>query len=232
LLLPLLDNRKRMRFAQGAQWARGLLALLCLISYGMQYQLLRHVEQGGTIAPGSGYANDARVEALEYTQLGITLLATVALALWMYRAYYNVHQLPRAQPRHDTSLAAWGWVIPIMNLWLPCRIMDDIGRYTVRTSPSPHLATPARFRNATAIWWTFSLGLLIISRVNFTFARVEDPTIEQLLRNTRMLMATQMFALFSVAAALAMLRAIAPHERDLLAAVTATQTAGPAAQES
>jgi len=88
-----------------------------------------------------------------------------------------------------------------MNFWLPYRIMQDIGHYTIHSVRSSRLATPARFRHATAIWWTFYLGLLIISRVNIAFARVEDPTLEQLLRNTRMLMATQVFALFSVAVA-------------------------------
>ncbi|GAA3951112.1 hypothetical protein GCM10022406_36220 [Hymenobacter algoricola] len=186
----------------------------------MQYQMIRHVQQGGTLTPGSGHANDLRVEILEYVQFGVMLLALVALALWMYRAYHNVHQLPLARPQYSTSMAAWGWVIPIMNLWLPYRIMQDIGRYTVRTAHSAQLATPARFRNAAAVWWTFHIGLLIISRVNAAFARAEDPTIEQLLRNTQMMMATQVFILFSFMAALAMLRAIARHEQDLLAAVS------------
>jgi|GEM_PF-6068510 len=93
-----------MHLAQGTQWARGLVALLLLISYGMQYQLIRHVQQGGTLAPGSGSASDSRVETLEYIQAGVMLLAVVALALWAYRAYHNAHQLPWPVP---ATARAW-----------------------------------------------------------------------------------------------------------------------------
>jgi|GEM_PF-3919913 len=54
---------------------------------------------------------------VEYTELGTVLLALVALILWMYRAYYNVHQLPLAWPRHDVAVT---WLEPIPD---PTRLM-------------------------------------------------------------------------------------------------------------
>lgn len=118
-----------MRFAQVAQYVRGALALVVLFSYGAQYQLLGRLQRGVAVTPALADANDWRVRVLGGLQLVVTLLAFVAFVQWFYRAYQNVHRLPRARPDYRPSMAAWCWFIPVINPWYPYKIMVEIGHY-------------------------------------------------------------------------------------------------------
>jgi len=50
--------------------------------------------------------------------------------MWFRRAYYNLHSLPWHNTRHSEGWAAGSWFIPILSLFWPYQIMDDIWKGT------------------------------------------------------------------------------------------------------
>lgn len=215
---PFLDNRPRMRFAQGAQYVRGALAFVALFSYGLQYQLLRRAQLGVAVTPAAADANDWRVQVVGGFQLVVALLAFVAFVQWFYRAYQNTHRLPRARPDYRSSMAAWCWFIPVINLWYPYKIMVEIGHYLGRFTHSRTQVLSSRWDYLVVGWWVLNTGLVLFSRLAVHQSRGGAHSLAQLLDTTRVLMVVQIVTLLSVGVTLALLKTLAPHEQALLAA--------------
>lgn len=213
----LLDNRQRMRFAQLAQGTRGAVALVVLASYGLQYQLLHRMQLGEIIGPEAADANDWRVRVLVGVQFVVALLAFIALVQWFHRAYQNAHRLPRARPEYRASMAVWGWLIPIINLWYPYKIMLELGHYLGGFTNPRNTIVSSRWDFLVVGWWVLYIGVVIISRVNVSAVLNSSgaDSLDGLLRTTRLLMATQALTIASAAVTVALLRTIAPHEQSL-----------------
>ncbi|MBF9221153.1 DUF4328 domain-containing protein [Hymenobacter ruricola] len=218
----LLDNRRRMRFAQGGQWVRGGLALLGVVAYAVQYHLLRRVQLGQKVAAGTADAIDGGVLALTVGQLVVIIGAFVGLLLWFYRAYQNAHRLPLADPNYPASMAVWGWFIPVINLWYPYKIMAELGHYLGGFISPRNTITNPRWDYALVAWWALHLIILVFSRVTMSsaFTPTEASPIEDLLLYSRLLMAAETLTALSAAATLTLLKTLAPHERFLFAAST------------
>ncbi|MEV6106372.1 DUF4328 domain-containing protein [Streptomyces sp. NPDC051940] len=101
------------------------------------------------------------VAALLLTSL-LLLLAALALVLlhvvagvvflfWFARVRRNAGILhPAAPHRHSPGAAIGGWFVPVLNLWLPKRVTDDIWR----------AGRPTVSRRLVDAWWAVSLGTL------------------------------------------------------------------------
>lgn len=207
-----------MRFAQLAQGFRGVVALVVLVSYGLQYQLLRRMQLGEVIGSEAANANDWRVRVLTGVQFVVALLAFIALVQWFYRAYQNAHRLPRAKPEYRSSMAVWGWLIPVINLWYPYNIMLELGHYLGGFTNPRNAIVSSRWDFLVVGWWVLYIGVIIASRVNvFAALNAADAgQLDGLLRATRLLMATQALTIASAAVTVALLRTIAPHEQSLI----------------
>ncbi|HEX8870448.1 MAG TPA: DUF4328 domain-containing protein, partial [Lentzea sp.] len=84
----------------------------------------------------------------------ITLIALVVYILWMYNARINAERLTYAtEHRYRRVSVSLGWIVPIVNLWFPKLIIDDIWRASdpqlqgipLQQRPHPRLTTR---------WWT------------------------------------------------------------------------------
>ena len=203
-----------MLFAQIAQGARGAFALISLVSYGLQYRLLQQLQLGQSIADEVIDATDARVQLLTNIQLVVAILAFVALVLWFYRAYQNVHRLPDAQPEYSPRMAALSWFIPFVNLWVPYKIMLEIGHYIGGfTAPRTSIIS-SRWDYLMVGWWALNIGVIIVYRITLAalISSAESVSIEELLHSTRLFMASQVITALCAFATVAILTAIAAHE--------------------
>jgi hypothetical protein len=57
--------------------------------------------------------------------IGFFIANIVVFLMWFRRAYYN-HNTIFPYYNHNEAAAAWSWFIPIVNLYLPVRIMREI----------------------------------------------------------------------------------------------------------
>lgn len=95
---------------------------------------------------------------------GIQLLVFIAVALmfvvWFYRAYTNLPHLGIERLRFSRVWALASWVIPIVNLWRPKQIMNDIWRASDPERPAygsalwRGKAVPGIF----LVWWCALVG--------------------------------------------------------------------------
>ena len=82
--------------------------------------------------------------------------------VWFHRAYWNLPRVGIARLRYGTGWAVGAWFVPILNLFRPKGIADDIWRGSDEslpvTSPLPVRRVPLTF----TLWWaTFVLSALL-----------------------------------------------------------------------
>jgi Domain of unknown function (DUF4328) len=133
--------RSRARWAQAALIAVAIVDLIAIGSDYAEYQLL-----GTEYTLEEADANDLRQGAIGALQLGLLIASAVFFIRWFKRAYENVGVLDRER-RYRTGWTIWGWFVPILSLWRPKQIANDIWRSTnadpVDDSVSPLLT----------LWW-------------------------------------------------------------------------------
>ncbi|MCD6304324.1 MAG: DUF4328 domain-containing protein, partial [Planctomycetes bacterium] len=116
---------------------------------------------------------------------GLTFLAgLVALIVWSTLAYRNLPYLEAAGPSFRAVLVPLLWLIPVINLFLPCALMGEIW----------HGSDPRRLRHAAGLrlpvigfWWPVLLaavGLFVIGVYRMKVAM----GIEQMVRATHFVM--------------------------------------------
>lgn len=94
-----------------------------------------------------------------------TVLVFVSLAVFLRQAYVAAQRLGVRELRYSPTWALLGWLVPVMALWVPKRIVDDVWRsanardssWTVKDTPG--LVT---------VWWTGVIVTLFASRVAFS----------------------------------------------------------------
>ncbi|RFS83129.1 DUF4328 domain-containing protein [Actinomadura spongiicola] len=110
---------------------------------------------GGALAP---YTDVFTVSAIMAVVTGVLYL------IWLWRAY---EQSPGPH-RHHRAWVLFGWVCPIVNLWLPPRMVYEVwvnsGRYRTAERQAAGLVIAA--------WWVCALIGLVLGRA-FTHGSVE-----------------------------------------------------------
>lgn len=71
---------------------------------------------------------DDRTATTGIAQLVVYVITTIAFLLWYSRAYRNVIAMGARPPRYGTRWAVWYWFIPIVNLFRPKQVVNDIWR--------------------------------------------------------------------------------------------------------
>ncbi|MCK2212845.1 DUF4328 domain-containing protein [Actinomadura sp. ATCC 31491] len=98
------------------------------------------------------------------------LAAAVAFLVWLYRTRVNAEALAPHAHRHSRVWAVLGWVVPIVALWFPKQVVDDVWDASART-PSP---PKALFHAWWAAWLVSNWGAGLISRALFRAEEAEE----------------------------------------------------------
>ncbi|MFI7015406.1 DUF4328 domain-containing protein [Streptomyces sp. NPDC050164] len=142
-----------LRPVRGA--ARRAIALLALAALAWTARAVWHVRLAVTGQPASGPPDQGGgqhrpLTALEdsYHQVSsmggaVTLLCALAFLLWLDRVRDNARALSGAEPRYGYLWLFLGWIIPVVNLWIPRGIVADAHRSVF----------PDRRLPAVVNWW-------------------------------------------------------------------------------
>jgi hypothetical protein len=89
----------------------------------------------------------------------------VTFVVWLFRVRHNAEVMCKAQHRRARGWIVAGWIVPIVNLWFPKQIVDDIwlasdpmtdaGRHTLEGLPRHGLVTA---------WWLCWITSLLLDR--------------------------------------------------------------------
>jgi hypothetical protein len=103
------------------------LDVVGLVSGLVQLYVLQGIESG-ELSDGAATANDVFYGGIGIVQL-LALITTAVLFLrWFYAAYGNLPLLSAGSPRFKRGWAIGAWFVPILNLFRPKQIANDIWR--------------------------------------------------------------------------------------------------------
>ncbi len=166
-LYPLADRWSRpslgaayVSSASRGRWAQALLALAVVIQL---FSILARVLEQSILGRGVGnitlaqvQASDSRIHAAVVAQGLIVLLTAIFFLRWLHRAYANLPQVGVRGMRFTPGWAVGYWFIPILSLWRPKQIVDDLWR---ATAPDAHAMSDGGWRRLrttqlTIVWWS------------------------------------------------------------------------------
>jgi hypothetical protein len=119
--------------ASRASWAKGLLLLagavdIVAVLTGFALYKLAGRAPSGTVTLEQFQAAEDRHDLVILIQMGVYLVAGVVFIRWFYRAYANLPAVGIDKLDHRTGWAIGAWFVPIVSLFWPKRIADEIWR--------------------------------------------------------------------------------------------------------
>ena len=150
--------RGRAAWAQRALIATIVMDLIAVASGFAEYRLY----QQDVVTQDELDSTDIRQGLVGLIQTIVFIFAVVMFIRWFKRAYENLRTLGVPELRFRVGWTIWAWFVPILNLWRPKQIANDIWRGSDPDTPveqSPRWeerGVPALFQ----FWWA---GFIILN---------------------------------------------------------------------
>ena len=158
------EYRSLHAYATVARIALGLVALTSIVSAVFdadQRELL-----SGPVSTGELQAAEDRQAVLTLAFFLAVLIAAIFFIAWLRRAYANLRALGVESLRFGTGWAVGAWFVPILNLFRPVQIVNDVWRGSHPYLEDRHGWRDARVPQLIGLWW----GAWIVSYVVGTVA--------------------------------------------------------------
>jgi len=201
--MELKDNSQRANWILIAFYLMLGVTVAFIVSNLMQYSLLQRVY---TLAEVE--ANDSRQQIIALAYYVIFILCAIFFILWFRRAYYNL-QAVGVSTLHTDSWAAGSWFIPILNLYRPYQIMEEIWEQTQnRINNNPHES-----KVIIGLWWGGWIIGGFIDRISDRIGR--ENTIEAVQNSTLVTIAGECLSLLTLILIIVIIRKISAWEKRL-----------------
>ncbi len=124
-------------------------------------------------------ANDDRQLAIAIVRVVVYLASAVLFIRWFHAAYSNITSVGVAAHRFGRGWAIGAWFVPILNLWRPKQIANDIWRAGALDLPTANVNSLAAQPVAAlvTVWWAVWIVSGVLENVVGSAAFDED-TIE------------------------------------------------------
>ncbi|GAA0336520.1 DUF4328 domain-containing protein [Streptomyces blastmyceticus] len=161
------DLRRGLRIALSVLLSVSVVALLCLFwARTEQRSAIQAVIDDGV---GGSAVNDAEdadgyVAAAQLFYFLMLAVTSALWAVWFRRARLNAELFAPGTHRMGTGWAAGAWFTPVVNLWFPKQIVNDIYRASAPAGPQ---SAPKGLLNT---WWSLWIGSFALNAVSFVMA--------------------------------------------------------------
>lgn len=124
-----------------ARWVVGLLVagivadVVAVASGVMERTLLADIASGELVTDAEADSNDLRQVVIGAVQGSLFILTVVAFLFWFSRAYRNLTALGASGLRFGQGWAVGSWFVPVLSLWRPKQIANDIWRASDPDAP-------------------------------------------------------------------------------------------------
>jgi hypothetical protein len=151
-----------------AKWVTGLLVAGIVVDVAavasglLERSLLADIGSGELITSDEANTNDVRQLVVGVVQGVIFTLTVVAFLFWFSRAYRNLTAVGVSGLRFGYRWAVGGWFVPILTLWRPKQIANDIWRGSDPDAP-PVQETTWRGDSVPKLYLFWWLGFLLSS---------------------------------------------------------------------
>jgi hypothetical protein len=153
----------RARWAIAALVATGLTDLVAVVLDWNRYDLLGRIESGGAFTLNEANASDHRQAVMGVIQIGLVVITAIVFIRWFRRAYANIDALG-GERRFGTGWAIGAWFVPILNLWRPKQIANELWHTSDPDHPNENRAD-AGGSSVLTLWWILFLVSNWISQV-------------------------------------------------------------------
>jgi uncharacterized protein DUF4328 len=111
-------------------------------------------------------ASDDRLAAGGAALVATFLVSTLLWLAWFHRAYRNLESLEPIAPRFGTGWAVGAWFVPILNLFRPKQIANDIWRGTDPEPPRGRAWTDRPVAPLVHWWWVSWLVASVLGNLS------------------------------------------------------------------
>lgn len=205
--------------------AHTLVDLLSLVvAFERQSLVSAVIDDPESIDMSAAEANDSWYALSGVAQMTAFVLTGIVFVIWLYRARRNAEAITPIEHRRSTGLVVFAWIIPIVNLWVPKQIVDDIWVTSALQNPPLNPLHPDALRNAPRSplvrgWWLSWLVAIWVSSLFYRVgARGEDLESELLMVRTEIWFAVPTL-ICAVLAVLVVMTITKTQERRRLAPV-------------
>ncbi|WEV26281.1 DUF4328 domain-containing protein [Streptomyces sp. 71268] len=104
----------------------------------------------------------------------LSIPMVVLWVIWFRRTYVNAQALAPGRQRFGSGLAAGAWFIPVVHLWFPKQMANDVWTSSAPPTPAGYPPQPGTGRGLLNTWWVLFLVMLVTSTISFfVFAEAE-----------------------------------------------------------
>ena len=137
--------------------------------------------EGALVTEEEIEANDNHATIVGLSFLAVFITFFITYLVWKYRVYKNLYPLESQQIRFSPAGAVGWYFCPILQIWRPCQVMNDIW---LGSNPGGIGNIPRAASGFVLLWWIAWLTDGIISQVSFRMMPKEDATIKALIDST------------------------------------------------
>lgn len=141
--------------------AVAVIDVAAAISDALELHLIDRIQGGAVVTAQEADNNDVRQALIGVVELVFGVIAAVAWLRWFHRAYRNVDSL--GIRRFGTGWAIGGWFVPILSLYRPKQIANDL--WAAGAADADDARPPVLL----AVWW---LGYLVVTQLGAIALRV------------------------------------------------------------
>ena len=157
-----------------ARWATLLLAativvdVLAIGSNVREITAINGFLAGSNLDPGALTSSDHGQSLVALLKFIALLASGIAFIRWFYAAYRNVTSLAPAEVRFKPGWAIGAWFVPVLNLWRPKQIANEIWHVS-ELQPAPageHASRLGKTTTLLALWWGFWIAGAFVGNVS------------------------------------------------------------------
>jgi predicted nucleic acid-binding Zn ribbon protein len=130
------------RWTIGLLWLTAVTAGAAAIADFAEQRLYQRLIDHRYVSLAEAHASDDRQAVISVLQGGLVLATAVFFILWLRRSYANLDALD-GRRRYSVRWAIWCWFVPVMALWRPKQIVNDL----LTGDPRPSTRTLVNW------WW-------------------------------------------------------------------------------
>jgi hypothetical protein len=196
------------------------LAGLAVVFSLMQRSLAQRVIDDPTqVRYSEVVADKDRVDTVNGLFIALIIITGVAFIVWFRRAYRNLDALD-APRRYGIGWAIGSWLVPIVSLFMPKRIADDIWAATdVATPGTAASGLPRPKSGLISLWW----GTWLVSTgLGVAAGSSDDPkTLQEVLSRNGIYLARDVALIVAAVLAVLVVRRITKGQEDVVEAARA-----------
>ncbi|MBD8389482.1 DUF4328 domain-containing protein [Dysgonomonas sp. BGC7] len=176
----LRPNEQRSKTAITLIWLILAIEGLSIASGVFQLIIYTMIDQGEFVSENLSLAGSFTEGAVGLLYLSMYIVSAITFIRWFRRAYYNLETLTH-NIAYGEGWAAGAWFVPVMNLFVPYRIMNELytktDKYLKQQADRPY---PQLKTTYLPIWWALWIIAGIAGNIIFRTS-LQDETIAEMI---------------------------------------------------